>query len=283
MEYHGDRFTDASLIVYKKGLPIAIFPAEEEGNTVYSHRGLTYAGWILANGLTEEVVGEIIAETLAYYQTENLSQVEVRMVPDFFAKGSQDSLHSALINTGANKSATVTHHCTPLPFKVTNSGKKWGRKKAVKNKVCVGESNDFRTFWEKVLIPNLQSGHGVSPTHTIEEIQALKYHFPSQIRLYTAMREGTMLGGVVVFYTDICAHLQYVGASPLGKSLSCLDLLVGWLVEEVIQDKAFFNMGVSHIPATGGINHGLVQWKESFGGKPVEVGTYRLSTTTQRI
>lgn len=283
MEYHGDRFVDASLIFYKRRQPIALFPAEQEGNTIYSHRGLTYAGWILAMGLADEVVSEIIAETLAYYQTENLFHVEVRMVPDFFAKGSQDSLHAALIKIGAKKSATVTHHCTPLPYKVSDRGKRWGRKQALRHGLEIGPSTDLKTFWEKVLVPNLQQRHDVSPTHSLIEIEKLQQRLPNNIHFFAVTHNGEMLGGAMVFETDTTAHLQYIAASSLGKSLRCLDLLVSWLIEYSFPEKAFFNMGVSHIPATGGINHGLVQWKESFGGKPVEVGTYRLSTTTQRI
>ena len=279
MEYHGDRFMDASLILYSKGLPIAIFPAEQEGNTVYSHRGLTYAGWIIARGLAANEVEEIIAETLAYYQDENLTQVEVRMVPDFFARGSQDYLHAALLNTGARKTASVTHHCTPLPFKVTDRGKRWGKRQAEKKGLEIGRSGDLRTFWEKILVPNLKDRHRVSPTHSLVEIEKLQQRFPSHIHFFTVMKNGEMLGAAVVFETDTTAHLQYIAASSQGKSLRCLDMLVSWLIEVAYSEKAYFNMGVSHIPATGAINQGLVQWKESFGGKPVEVGTYRLSTT----
>jgi hypothetical protein len=281
MEYHEDRFTDASLIFYRKGQPIALFPAEREGNTIYSHRGLTYAGWILANGLAEEVVGEIIAETLAYYQTECLSQVEVRMVPDFFAKGSQDSLHAALTNTGAKRKAAVIHHCTPMPYRVSDRGKRWGKKQAEKQGLEIGPSGDLKTFWETILVPNLQQRHGVSPTHSLKEIDALQRRFPRNIRFFAVTQQEAMLGGAMIFVTETTAHLQYISASPLGRSLRCLDLLVCWLIEDTFSEKAYFNMGVSHIPATGDINHGLVQWKESFGGKPVEVATYRLFTETQ--
>ncbi|MBI1300687.1 MAG: GNAT family N-acetyltransferase [Alphaproteobacteria bacterium] len=278
MEYHADRFTDASLILYKEGEPIAILPAEREGDTVYSHRGLTYAGWILSKGLTEEVVEALIRETLAYYRDENLTQLDVRMVPEFFSSESQDHLYAAFDYIGAKRKATVTHHCTPLPYKVSDRGKRWGKRQAKSNGLQLSPSSAIQTFWEEILIPNLLERHGVLPTHSLAEMEYLYQRFPANIRFYTVTEQREMLGGAVVFVSGTTAHLQYTAASPRGRSLRCLDLLVSWLIEEAFPDKAYFNMGVSHIPASGGINHGLVQWKESFGGKPVEVSTYRLST-----
>jgi len=277
LDYHGDRFKDASLILYRKGQPIAIFPAEQEGNTVYSHRGLTYAGWILIGGLSQDAVEEIIAETLAYYQSENFFQIELRMVPDFFAKGSQNHLKTKLPKMGAIPVHLVTHHCTPLPFRVTDRGKRWGRKQALKNGLEIKRSSDLKTFWEALLIPNLLKRHGVRPTHSLAEMESLQRSFPAHIRFFAVDRGGEMLGGALIFVTETTAHLQYIASTALGKSLRCLDLLISWLVEEAFPDKAFFNMGVSHIPATGKINQGLVQWKESFGGQPVKVATYSLT------
>jgi len=283
MEYHRDRFTDASLILYKKEKPIAIFPAEQEGKTVFSHRGLTYAGWILVAGVSESQVRHILESTLTHYRERNQNFLEIRMVPDFFAKAPQDHLKGALIQLGAKETFTVTHHCTPLPYAVADRGKRWGRRQAIKNGLEISASSDLKAFWEKLLLPNLQERHRVIPTHRFTEISALIRHFPSQIRFFAVEKEGEMLGGALLFVTDTTAHLQYIAASPRGKALRCLDLLVSWLVEDAFPDKAYFNMGVSHIPATGGINQGLVQWKESFGGKGVEVATYRLSTKTHVI
>ena len=44
MDYHSDRFTDHSLLVYRQGKLYALLPANERDHTLYSHQGLTYAG-----------------------------------------------------------------------------------------------------------------------------------------------------------------------------------------------------------------------------------------------
>ncbi|MFD2203191.1 hypothetical protein [Shivajiella indica] len=278
IEYHGDRFEDASLVIYHEDVPVAIFPAEREGNTVFSHRGLTYAGWLMLDGLRLKDIQEIIENTQAFYQNLGIERLEVRMVPDFFAKESQKELKIAIQNTGGKSVFTAVHHCTSLPFRVKDRGKKWGRKKAIANGIEIRESSDLKSFWEEILVPNLEKRHGVKPTHSLQEIEYLKSIFPDQILFYAVFSGEKMLGGALVFSTDTTAHLQYTAALPLGKKLRCLDYLMSHLIEEEFSHKSFFNMGVSHFPVTGMINQGLVNWKESFGGKPIIVSVYSFFT-----
>ena len=44
MEYHADRFTDYSLLVYDGNKLLALLPANRSGDVLYSHAGLTYGG-----------------------------------------------------------------------------------------------------------------------------------------------------------------------------------------------------------------------------------------------
>jgi len=44
MEYHRDRFEDASRIVFVAGTPVAAFPASRHGDEIRSHGGLTFGG-----------------------------------------------------------------------------------------------------------------------------------------------------------------------------------------------------------------------------------------------
>ncbi len=46
MDYHRDRFSDYSLLFYKKGKLYALLPANIDGDTLWSHQGLTYGGLI---------------------------------------------------------------------------------------------------------------------------------------------------------------------------------------------------------------------------------------------
>jgi len=169
---------------------------------------------------------------------------------------------------------TAIHHCTSLPYRVTDRGKKWGRKKAKEYGLEIKEYSDLEVFWKDILIPNLEKLHDVKPTHSLQEIRYLKSLFPNQILFYAVFTGNIILGGAVVFLTETTAQLQYIAALPLGKKLRCLDYLVSYLIEYRFSDKSYFNMGVSHFPKTGEINKGLVKWKESLGGRPINVTNY---------
>ena len=47
MDYHSDRFEDCSLVALRDGKPCALLPANVVDGTLWSHRGLTYGGWIV--------------------------------------------------------------------------------------------------------------------------------------------------------------------------------------------------------------------------------------------
>ena len=60
MEYHADRFTDYSLLVYDGNKLLALLPANRSGDVLYSHAGLTYGGLIVTTRNTTAQVLEIM-------------------------------------------------------------------------------------------------------------------------------------------------------------------------------------------------------------------------------
>ena len=51
MEYHADRFEDASLVVTEGDDVIALLPANRSGDAVHSHQGLTFGGLVIEAAL----------------------------------------------------------------------------------------------------------------------------------------------------------------------------------------------------------------------------------------
>ena len=63
MDYHADRFDDASLLVWQKGRLAALLPFNRGADgRVVSHGGLTYGGLLLDNRATVENVCEMFAQ-----------------------------------------------------------------------------------------------------------------------------------------------------------------------------------------------------------------------------
>ena len=52
MDYHSDRFADFSIMFYdEKNRLVALLPANRKGDSVCSHRGLTYGGLVMGDCL----------------------------------------------------------------------------------------------------------------------------------------------------------------------------------------------------------------------------------------
>ena len=49
MDYHANRFADHSLMFFLDSELYAVLPANQEGDSLISHGGLTYGGLILSN------------------------------------------------------------------------------------------------------------------------------------------------------------------------------------------------------------------------------------------
>lgn len=281
--YHGDRFTDFSLLVYQGEKPVSLLPAEVEDRKIFSHRGLTYAGWVLLPGLTGQEVEAVVQTTLSYFRDQGYISLFLKSIPEFYSKASQLPLEASYKRHGGSLVKSLKHYTVKFPAKIRNKGKVWGKKKALREGVKVAISEDLKGFWEKILVPNLSARHQAQPVHDLEEIRLLKKRFPNNIALFQAEFRGEPVAGAVLFVTPMTAHTQYIASTPLGRKLNALDLLISWLIEERFKDKGYFSMGTSDEPDTGLPNPGLVKWKESFGARVYGQSFYEFDLTPDRL
>lgn len=276
MEYHGNRFQDASLVIFRKDIPVAVFPAESNAHSVYAHRGLTYAGWIVKKGLNTDHLKEILGSTLEYLKSQGYENLYIKPVPDFFCHADQSGLTQTLLEFLPETVSQRTFHTTTLPFTFRDRGKRWGARRAKFHQIVTGPSENYADFWNQLLIPNLQERYQSGPVHTLEEILLLKSRFPENIQLRLAFRAGELLGGTVLFLDQNIVHTQYIASSPKGRKLRALDLLFAGILEEFNATKKYLSLGTSLDSSSELPIPGLVTWKESLGAKPYEVPVYRV-------
>ena len=150
-----------------------------------------------------------------------------------------------------------------------------------KNLRFVIEEN-MTSFWNAILIPNLQDSYAVLPVHSLSEISILKERFPSQIMQYNVYSDKELLAGCTVFVTKNVAHLQYISTKKENNS-GALDYLINQLITKVYKDKIYFDFGISNENQGQNINTGLLNWKQSFGASPfvhdfyeIEIDNYKL-------
>jgi len=280
MDYHSDRFDDTSLLVYRDDKPVGLFPSHRIADEIHSHQGLTYGGFILIQKLSMNGIIAVIKEVMRHYLQKGAKTITIKEVPSFYGQSSLEWMPYCMFLLGAENFRTDLSFAIPLPISsgAYSKGRKWSVNRAKRNGLTVRETQDFRPFWEEVLVPNLRERHGVEPVHSLEEILWLAGNNKPFIRQFEVLDEGAIVAGATIYVTKNAAHAQYLASNARGRKLSALDLLIDYLVKEQFPQKAFFNFGIVNEDQGKGINKGLMDWKQSFGAKPYVHQFYKIET-----
>lgn len=281
MEYHHHLFSDHSLMVEWEGKLVCVMPAHEYENVLYSHQGLTFGGIIIHPELSSFQIYIIVAAILEHAQAKGYDTIVVKQVPSIYATSSQGILEHAYFILGAELISRDFTSAIPLPMDINTweHGKRWGLHKAQKSGLRIEEEYCFENFWDQVLVPNLWTKFNASPVHSAKEISWLAENNEGHIRQFNVYLDTKIVGGMTIFETRQLARTQYISATPEGKKLHALDLLIHHLGTKAFSAKNFIDMGTSHELQGRKIKQNLLYWKESFGALPYVQDTYKISTS----
>ena len=274
MDYHSDRSTDFSLLIFRKGRLYALLPANRVADTLHSHQGLTYGGFVMNDRATVSDGLEMFGTVNLFLRQNGFSKVVYKAIPYIYDRiPAQEDLY-ALFRAGATQIAgnisSAIYSEDRLKF---TESRKSGLRKARAAGLRVTESDDLATFWN-ILSTNLEDKYSVKPVHTLAEISLLKSRFPKHIKLYLCLHEDTPLGGTLVYETGRVVHTQYISANLAGKNSGALDLLFDYLINKKYADIPIFDFGQSTENSGYILNENLIFQKEGFGGRGVMYNVY---------
>lgn len=279
MDYHADRFSDFSLMVYKGDDLIAVLPANTSGSIVISHQGLTYGGLVLgaATKLMEAIA--IFRELLFHLHQLQKETVVLKVVPEIYHDLPSDEINYILFLAEGRLMRRDTLSVIDLqhPIGIT-SGRMEGVKKGIRQGLEIRETDDLKPFWNEILIPNLWDKHKAQPVHSLEEIQLLKTRFPKQIRQFDVWHQGKIVAGTTIFESNHVFHAQYISGNGQKNELGSVDFLYHHLLTAVFKDKKYFDFGISNEAQGRKLNSGLLFWKESFGARTIVHDFYEVAT-----
>jgi hypothetical protein len=281
MEYHKDRFDDFSLLVFDEKTLVAIFPANINNNTIVSHSGLTFGGFIVAKDEATKNSIQYFAQLLKFVSENNIEKIVFKQSPSFYSSVSQDEIDYAMFLADAKMYRVDIAYAInqQLENKIQyQERRRRAIKKAEKNKVQIKETTDFSTFWNEILTPNLQSRFGVNPVHSLTEMELLLINNPNKIRQFEAWQNGVLMAGTTVFETPTVAHAQYISASDEGRKNGAIDLLFHHLISQTFAHKEIFDFGIVNEEEGRKINMGLLDWKEGFGARAYAHRFYEIET-----
>lgn len=281
MDYHRERFTDFSLLIYdEKNNLKACFPANVTNDKeIISHQGLTYGGLIIDEKAKLLLILAIFKEILSYYYNLGFEILNFKQIPRFYNSVGSDEIDYAFFLLDAK----LTRRDTALAIIQSNKLPIQNRrirsiKKAKNNGVVVKKSKNFREFYDNILTPNLMNRFGVSPIHSLEELKLLANNFPDQIVLYSAYVKDKIMAGCILFVTDKVAHSQYISACSEGRKNGSLDYLFSELINFHFANKQIFDFGICNENEGTELNIGLLEWKEGFGGRTFSHDHYKIAT-----
>jgi hypothetical protein len=283
MDYHRDRFTDHSLVVCDdKGCMTALLPANSDGHTLISHDGLTYGGFITSFAMKMPGMLEAFDLTLEHLQQNAFDAFVYKAIPYIYhlvpAEEDRFPLHlcGARVTTRGVLTVVDSRYRLPLQERRTR-----GIKKAQHEGLLVAPSEDFASFWH-ILSERLLVAHGARPVHSLEEIELLHSRFPDKIKLFACNDQRRMLAGVVIYESERVARTQYIAATEEGLHRAALDLLFSELLTGYYAAKPFFDFGTSGENDGRCLNRGLIDQKESWGGRAVTHDHYEINVGAWR-
>lgn len=277
MEYHEDRFCDASVMVYDDDKLVAVLPASRHGDEIRSHGGLTYGGIIVGEKMKQQSMLECFAAILEYYKAQGISSIVYKSIPYIYhSYPCQEDLYALYLNNAqlfkAEPSSTLL---LQAPYKMPK-GRKAQISRAKREGITISESEDFDAFIE---LENevLAQHHNVQAVHTAGELQLLHSKFPDNIRCMMARnRDGKLIAGALLFIYPHVVHTQYLASNEEGRYVGALDLIIIEIMQNFKESHTYLDFGISTEEMGKVLNHGLISQKESFGARTSIYHTWRI-------
>lgn len=275
MGYHAHRFDEQSLLAYRKGKVVAVFPANREGDHVISHAGLSYGGLIYAKELRAEGVMDVMERICHHYAGLGARFLLYKAIPHVFHRYPCEEDLYALFRLDARLVRRDLSSVVALDRRPNmSSSRRQQIRKAEQAGATLIEEQDETDF--HALLTETLTRIGVKPVHTLQDLRLLRGRFPDSIRVFCACRQGRLLAGTLIYDFGHVVHTQYLASSEEGRNLGALDFLLAQLIEREFADKQYFSFGISTEQCGRVLNSGLIFQKEGFGGRGIVHDFYEL-------
>lgn len=269
LSYHGDRFDDHSLLIRKSGKIVGLFPAAADpknGSTVVSHPGITYGSIVHHGKLVGSRMIEALEKVCEHYASIGFRRLQYKAVPYIYSRRpAQDDIY-ALFRLGAGRVRCELSACIDLAERRPISQRRRRGLRKASQIVALSRQQELLPELWMVVEENLASKHGARPVHSFEEINGLMQSFPENVLIRSALIDGKVEAGVVIFRTEKVWHAQYIAASAVAYDASALDAVFESAIIEASEVPVrYFDFGTSNDEAGWVLNDGLYRFKTEFG------------------
>jgi len=287
LNYHPEtRFKDHSLLIKKKGKLFSVFPAAEKiiGDTTHlvSHPGSSVGSFVVPESLSIADSMALADCLVTYAKGCEFDRIRITLPPTLYQRRLSNYMDFAFFKQNFQyvkrdiTSILFLEESLETTIEKFRSSHRRAVRKANEKGVVVRQSNDFDSFY-KILKNNLNIRHGVTPTHSLEELNYIHELFPKKIHLFAAYIDDTMVAGVVNFMVNNHVVLAfYISHDENYAEYRAVNLLFysifDWAVQSHFKIYDFGTFTVDEEP-----NIGLGRFKENFGASGIFRDTIELT------
>lgn len=280
LDYHGERFRDASLMIYKgNDTIVAVVPAceiNESGKKIFhAHCGSTFGGIVIAESFYNiEHMDAVMTVLEDYLSKKQYDEVRIKCTSDIFSKQNNNLLYYFLFQRGYASYDELSCYIDFAEYKediISNfsSGRRRDYKYSLKNNMefrKIASDDEIAEFYT-ILCDNLQK-FGAQPVHSFEELLEFKNErLKNVVEFYGVYSGQKMIAGSMVFlFGSKVFHTQYLAADQSCLKLFPMNFLDTNLIM-VAREKGFqyFSFGTSTEEHGKALNKHLAEFKEGFG------------------
>lgn len=276
LSYHRDRFQDGeTFLVIKKGDDVigqmAVLKKYEEGHSVaVSPYGGSYGGIVFKRNISYSESRGIVEALISWLRGNKIRFFRLTFPPRMCVSKSLDSFYFALLEagftTGARDITSVVKLCAPIDEII--SGKTRNIVKSAFGKgVSIHHDCQLSVFW--ALIDSTYSRHGVSPTHSKQELGELISRFPGKIKIHVAKYLGIPVAGICEFEINHMVNSSfYFCRGDEHNDVQGLSVLVKDALERSKEcGFKYYDFGTSSVNMVARPN--VFSFKEGFGAEGI--------------
>tara|TARA_B100001079_G_scaffold160543_1_gene137589 strand:- start:66 stop:1034 length:969 start_codon:yes stop_codon:yes gene_type:complete len=287
LNYHPEnRFTDHSLLIKKKGKLFSVFPAAEKiiGETTHlvSHPGASVGSFVVPESLSIADSMALVDCLVTYVKNCEIDSIRITLPPNLYQRRLSNYMDFAFFKQNFHyvkrdiTSILFLEESLETTVEKFRSSHRRAVRRANEKGVQVRQTNDFDSFYS-ILEKNLNIRHGVTPTHSLEELKHIHEIFPDKINLFAAYLENTMVAGVVNFIVNNHVVLAfYISHDENYAEYRAVNLLFysifDWAIQSHFKIYDFGTFTVDEEP-----NMGLGRFKENFGASGIFRDTIALT------
>ena len=276
LNYHPEgKFTDASFIVEKSGIIVAVVPGCNVNGNFISHQGSTFGGPVVSKDFYSGNKILDIIKAIDSHIVQNFKSLKLKPTSPIFATTPTDLIDYALEHFGYRRHIELSCY-TPIlqgsdPLELCTRECRHNFRQAEKQNLTYGEIPDkeMEKFYDFLVLSKAR--HNTKPVHTLAELRDLKQRFPKDILFRGVWKDSTYLSGMMIF--TFCQakvfHFQYLAPDDTKRGTNATTALFINALREAAQAKyEKFSWGISTEDGGDYLNENLYRFKESFGTLP---------------